>query len=50
MKVLPVISFVIGGADEADTREEYAEILSKGYPQPTWRSMSVRLSSHNIWD
>ena len=41
MKVLPVISFVIGGAGEADTREEYAEILSKGYPQPTWRSMSV---------
>ena len=32
MKVLPVISFVIGGAGEADTREEYAEILSKGYP------------------
>ena len=41
IKVLPVINFVVGSSEEADTPEAYAEIMRQGYAQPTWRRNSV---------
>ena len=41
MKVLPVISFVIGDTFVKKTGEDYAKFLSEGYARPTWRAWSV---------
>ena len=41
MKVMPVISYVIGATRTAESREQYAALLSEGYAQPTWRTNSV---------
>ena len=41
IKVLPVINFVLGDTHDAHSREDYADMISKGYAQPTWRRQSV---------
>ena len=41
IKILPVINFVVGTSEEAESPEQYAEIMRQGYPQPTWRRNSV---------